>query len=120
MFKNKIKKKYIYMSPWHMHKASQSTNPFSSPLPGWLMWKHTHTSTNGPAHTPDLEFIHTSRTTVGIVFKKHWTALPHDTGKEKEKKQKKTKKKKKGHKPFLCHYIKIVLLQKYKLGLLIR
>lgn len=39
--------KLFYMSPWHMHIASQSTNPVSSPLPGWLMWKYTHTSTNG-------------------------------------------------------------------------
>lgn len=30
------------------------------------------------------------------------------------------KKEKKDTEPFLCHYIKIVLLQKYKLGLLIR
>lgn len=30
------------------------------------------------------------------------------------------RKEKKDTEPFLCHYIKIVLLQKYKLGLLIR
>lgn len=60
------------------------------------MRKHTniHPETV-PAHTPDLEFIHTSRTTVGIVFKKHWTALPHDTGKWKKKTKENKKEEKK-------------------------
>lgn len=69
-----------------------------------------------------MPFLHRSLTQIWSLFTHNilqWVMYSRNIEQRCHMTQEK-KTKTKDTEPFLCHYIKIVLLQKYKLGLLIR